>query len=136
MFGFTGNPIFKDNAIKTSSGRHKTKELFEDCLHRYVITDAIRDGNVLKFCIEYVGRYKQKIESSNFVDIDVENIDTKELLESEARLDKITDYIIQNHSRKTHNKTFTGMFCVSNVPTLIKYYELFKKKKEAGEHDL
>ena len=136
MFGFTGTPIFADNAVKNQLGKRTTKELFEDCLHKYVITDAIRDENVLKFSIEYVGRYKQKQTSLNFVDIDVEAIDTKELLESPDRLNKITDYIIQNHSRKTHNKAFTAMFCVSGVDILIKYYELFKQKKKEGLHDL
>ncbi len=136
MFGFTGTPIFADNAVKNQLGKRTTKELFEDCLHKYVITDAIRDENVLKFSIEYVGRYKQKQTSLNFVDIDVEAIDTKELLESPDRLNKITDYIIQNHSRKTHNKAFTAMFCVSGVDILIKYYDLFKQKKKEGLHDL
>jgi type I restriction enzyme R subunit len=136
MFGFTGTPIFADNAVQNQLGKRTTKELFEDCLHKYVITDAIRDENVLKFSIEYVGRYKQKPTSLNFVDIDVEDIDTKELLNSEDRLNKITDYIIHNHKRKTHNKAFTGMFCVSSVDNLIKYYELFKQKKKEGLHDL
>jgi type I restriction enzyme R subunit len=57
-------------------------------------------------------------------------------MESPLRLEKITDYIINNHSRKTHNKEFTGMFCVSSVDTLIKYFDIFQKKKEAGEHNL
>lgn len=96
----------------------------------------IPDENVLKFSIEYVGRYKQKQTSLNFVDIDVEAIDTKELLESPDRLNKIIDYIIQNHSRKTHNKAFTAMFCVSGLDILIKYYDLFKQKKKEGLHDL
>mgnify|MGYP003385963748 FL=1 len=136
MFGFTGTPIFADNAVKNQLGKRTTKELFEDCLHKYVITDAIRDENVLKFSIEYVGRYKQKQTSLNFVDIDVEDIDTKELLDSPDRLNKITDYIIHNHKRKTHNKAFTAMFCVSSVDNLIRYYELFKQKKKEGLHDL
>jgi len=136
MFGFTGTPIFADNAVKNVLGKRTTKELFGDCLHKYVITDAIRDENVLKFSIEYVGRYKQKHNSLNFVDIDVEDIDTKELLESPDRLNKITDYIIANHGRKTHNKLFTGMFCVSSIETLIKYYELFRAKKAEGKHNL
>jgi type I restriction enzyme R subunit len=135
MFGFTGTPIFADNSVKNELGRRTTKELFGDCLHKYVITDAIKDENVLKFSVEYVGRYKQKEGGSN-VDIEVEEIDTKELMESPLRLEKITDYIINNHSRKTHNKEFTGMFCVSSVDTLIKYFDLFQKKKENGEHNL
>lgn len=135
MFGFTGTPIFADNSVKNELGRRTTTELFGDCLHKYVITDAIKDENVLKFSVEYVGRYKQK-EGGSVVDIEVEDIDTKELMESPLRLEKITDYIINNHSRKTHNKEFTGMFCVSSVDTLIKYFDVFQKKKEAGEHNL
>lgn len=135
MFGFTGTPIFADNSVKNELGRRTTSELFGDCLHKYVITDAIKDENVLKFSVEYVGRYKQKEGGSN-VDIEVEEIDTKELMESPLRLEKITDYIINNHSRKTHSKEFTGMFCVSSVDTLIKYFDLFQKKKENGEHNL
>jgi type I restriction enzyme R subunit len=135
MFGFTGTPIFADNSVKNELGRRTTSELFGDCLHKYVITDAIKDENVLKFSVEYVGRYKQKEGGSN-VDIEVEEIDTKELMESPLRLEKITDYIIANHSRKTHNKEFTGMFCVSSVDTLIKYFDLFQKKKENGQHNL
>jgi type I restriction enzyme R subunit len=135
LFGFTGTPIFADNSVKNELGRRTTAELFGDCLHKYVITDAIKDENVLKFSVEYVGRYKQKEGGSN-VDIEVEEIDTKELMESPLRLEKITDYIINNHSRKTHNKEFTGMFCVSSVDTLIKYFDLFQKKKENGEHNL
>ncbi len=135
MFGFTGTPIFADNSVKNELGRRTTSELFGDCLHKYVITDAIKDENVLKFSVEYVGRYKQKEGGSN-VDIEVEEIDTKKLMESPLRLEKITDYIIANHSRKTHSKEFTGMFCVSSVDTLIKYFDLFQKKKENGEHNL
>jgi type I restriction enzyme R subunit len=135
MFGFTGTPIFADNSVKNELGRRTTTELFGDCLHKYVITDAIKDENVLKFSVEYVGRYKQK-EGGSVVDIEVEDIDTKELMESPLRLEKITDYIIANHSRKTHNKEFTGMFCVSSVDTLIKYFDIFQKKKESGEHNL
>ncbi|MEY3500092.1 MAG: hypothetical protein RL308_1761, partial [Bacteroidota bacterium] len=135
LFGFTGTPIFSDNSVKNELGRRTTTELFGDCLHKYVITDAIKDENVLKFSVEYVGRYKQK-EGGSVVDIEVEDIDTKELMESPLRLEKITDYIIANHSRKTHNKEFTAMFCVSSVDTLIKYFDIFQEKKEAGEHNL
>jgi type I restriction enzyme R subunit len=60
MFGFTGTPIFAENAISNKFGKRTTYELFGDCLHKYVITNAIRDENVLKFSVEYVGRYKQK----------------------------------------------------------------------------
>lgn len=136
MFGFTGTPIFAENVVKNDLGKRTTKDLFDECLHKYVITDAIRDENVLKFSVEYVGKYKQKENSKTNLDINVEDIDTSELLESPQRLEKIADYIIANHNRKTHNKTFTAMLCISNVKTLIKYYEILKAKKEAGEHNL
>jgi len=134
MFGFTGTPIFADNHNKNRT----TADLFNECLHKYVITDAIKDENVLKFAIEYVWRYKEKEDSKNNIDIDVqvEAIDTKELLESKDRLNKITDYIIANHDRKTHAKEFTAMFCTSSVDTLTKYYELFKSKKNNWDHNL
>jgi type I restriction enzyme R subunit len=135
MFGFTGTPIFADNAVKNEKGKRTTKELFGDCLHKYVITDAIKDENVLKFSVEYVGRYKRK-DTATEIDIEVEDIDTKELMESPERLEKIADYILANHNRKTHNKEFTGMFCVSSIETLIKYYDIFQRKKDEGKHNL
>jgi type I restriction enzyme R subunit len=136
LFGFTGTPIFAANAITNELGKRTTKELFDDCLHKYVITDAIKDENVLKFSVEYVGQYKHKDTGRNNIDIKVEEIDSKELFESPDRLAKITSYIIENHDRKTHSKSFTAMFCVSSVDTLIKYYELFKSQKLSGAHNL
>lgn len=135
MFGFTGTPIFADNANKNELGKRTTKDLFEDCLHKYVITDAIKDENVLKFSVEYVGRYKQK-DTATEIDIEVEDIDTQELMEDEKRLEKIADYIINNQNRKTHSKDFSAMFCVDSVKSLIRYYDIFKRKKLAGEHNL
>ncbi|KAA9340133.1 type I restriction endonuclease subunit R [Adhaeribacter soli] len=136
LFGFTGTPIFAENVIKNDLGKRTTKDLFGECLHKYLITDAIKDENVLKFSVEYIGRYKEKEGSNTNLDIEVEDIDTKELLESPQRLEKITDYIIENHSKKTHGKDLTGMFCVGSVDTLIKYYELFKQRKTEGRHNL
>ena len=136
LFGFTGTPIFAKNAVAKKSVKKTTKDLFGECLHSYVIVDAIRDNNVLKFAIEYVGRYQYKDGSNNNLDIEVEDIDTKELLSSPARLDKITDYIIDHHNRKTHSRDYNAMFCVSGVPELIQYYELLAKKKAEGKHNL
>jgi len=131
MFGFTGTPIFPKNSAKNTLGKRTTKDLFGECLHEYVITDAIRDENVLKFSIEYIRTVKQK---EGVADIEVEAIDTAEVMEAPERLENITDYIIANHNRKTHSKEFNAIFCVSNVKTLMAYYELFKNKK--GEHNL
>src|SRR6056297_1237464 len=133
MFGFTGTPIFADNAAKNALGKRTTKDLFGDQLHSYVITDAIRDENVLKFSVEYIRTFKGK---DGVEDIEVEAIDTAEVMEAPARLEKITNYIIANHDGKTHHRQFTAIFCVSNVKTLSAYYELFKAKRDAGEHDL
>lgn len=133
MFGFTGTPIFADNAAKNALGKRTTKDLFGECLHKYVITDAIRDENVLKFSVEYIRTVKQK---DGIADIEVEAIDTAEVMEAPERLTNITDYIIANHNRKTHAREFTAIFCVANIKTLIAYYELFKEKKDKGEHNL
>jgi type I restriction enzyme R subunit len=130
MFGFTGTPIFADNA-----NQRTTKDLFGECLHKYVIVDAIKDENVLRFAVEYVGKYKRKnsaneLDIATDIDIKVEAIDTKALLDSPQRLGKITEYILAYHTQKTKSPDFTAMFCVSSVKTLIKYYELFKQQQE------
>ncbi|MEL6655891.1 MAG: type I restriction endonuclease subunit R [Bacteroidota bacterium] len=136
LFGFTGTPIFAENAVSNKLGKRTTFELFGECLHRYVITNAIKDENVLRFSVEYVGRYTQKDGSEVDLDIMVEDIDTKELLESPQRLEKITNYIIAHHNRKTHQRAFTAIFCVSSIATLIQYYDYFKAQREAGQHNL
>lgn len=135
LFGFTGTPIFEKNANKSETIARTTKDLFDDCLHKYVITDAIKDENVLKFSVEYVGRYRQK-DSAAEIDIEVEDIDTQELMADGKRLEKIVDYIIANHPRKTHSGDFSAMFAVDSVKSLVRYYEIFKRKKLAGEHNL
>jgi type I restriction enzyme R subunit len=134
MFGFTGTPIFADNAQSGMATNKTTKDLFGECLHKYVIVDAIKDENVLRFAVEYVGKYTKKnsqneLDIATDTDMQVEAIDTKALLDSPQRLEKITNYILAHHPQKTKRPDFTGMFCVSSVQTLIKYYELFKQKQ-------
>ena len=119
-YGFTGTPIFAENANKDRT----TQDLFGKRLHSYLIKDAIHDENVLQFCIDYVGTLKSNVK----VDIDVEAIDEKEVMESEERLEKIVDYIIEHHNAKTYDKEFTSIFAVSSIPVLNKYYDIFKKK--------
>jgi type I restriction enzyme R subunit len=134
LIGFTGTPIFAENASKNDLGKRTTKDLFGNCLHKYVITDAIRDQNVLRFGIEYVGKYKNK--SNAFIDIEVEDIDKQEVLDSSKRINKIVDYIIAYHDQKTFSKDYSALLAVSSIDNVIQYYEAFQKKKEAGEHDL
>lgn len=134
MFGFTGTPIFADNASKNQFGKRTTKDLFDECLHKYVITNAIKDENVLKFSVEYWGKLKRK--DGSLLDEEVKGINIKEFFEYETRINQVADWIIQNHNKKTHDKYFSSMFCVGSVDALIKYYEIFKAKKLAGEHNL
>jgi len=133
MFGFTGTPIFKENAGSNEYGKRTTDMLFGDELHRYVITDAIRDENVLKFSIEYIFTFKKKDE---ITDINVEDIDREEVMNAPSRLNHITDYIIAHHGRNTHNREFTAIIAVSSVKVLIDYYRLIREKREKGEHNL
>ncbi|NPE29026.1 type I restriction endonuclease subunit R [Methanococcoides sp. SA1] len=133
LFGFTGTPIFEKNALTKDSVKKTTAMLFSKCLHKYVITDAIKDENVLKFSIEYIQTFKKK---DHILDIEVEAIDEPEVMNAPERLDKITEYIIANHCRKTHNKEYTSIFCVSSIDSLIEYYNLLHQKKEQGKHNL
>ncbi len=134
LFGFTGTPIFKDNAMGSGAAKRTTKDLFDDCLHRYVITNAIADQNVLRFSVEYWGKLKRK--DGTLIDEDVPGINISEFFEHEERLENVVDWIIQHHNRKTHNREFSSIFCVSSVEVLLKYYDIFKRKQQAGEHDL
>jgi type I restriction enzyme R subunit len=134
MFGFTGTPILEVNANKSEAIARTTKDLFGKCLHRYVITDAIRDQNVLRFSVEYWGRLKRR--DGSLIDEKVAGIDTREFFENPDRIESVVDWIIANHDRKTHNRDFTAMLAVGRVDALTQYYDLFKAKHQAGLHDL
>ena len=123
-FGFTGTPIFAVNSVDGMT----TKSLFKENLHSYVIKDAIKDDNVLGFSVDYVGRFINKAHREE----EVEDIDRKELLESEDRMEKIVDFIIAYHDRKTYSREFNSIFAVSSIDVLTKYYEIFQRKV----HDL
>ena len=129
LFGFTGTPIFADNNVSGVT----TADVFDTCLHKYIITNAISDNNVLGFAIEYVGKYKQKspdtLDADIFAEILVEGVDKREVLESEDRLNKITDYILGDWKRKTKMGKFNALFAISSIEVLKKYYTLFKNKK-------
>jgi len=128
MFGFTGTPIFEENSQSKSGLKLTTDYLFNQCLHQYVIVDAIRDRNVLQFQIDYRGKFTAKGMQNNLdYDDDVEGIDTQELYNNPQRLEMIARYIIDTHDTKTKNREFTAMFCVSSVDTLTQYYDLFEK---------
>lgn len=127
FFGFTGTPIFAENAVKYKT----TKDLFGKCLHKYTIKEAIDDENVLGFSVEYYGTFNLKDENGDDLSPDemkVEGIDTKEVFSKRERLEKIVDFIITNHRAKTFGKKYQSIFAVSDINTLIEYYRIFKEK--------
>ena len=126
-FGFTGTPRFKENP--SQDGR-STADIFEKCLHTYLIKDAINDGNVLGFSVDYIKfiEYNGKTEE----DIMVEGIDTEEVFMADERVTLIAQDIINHHNIKTRDRKYNALLTVSSIPLLIKYYETFKKLK----HDL
>ena len=126
-FGFTGTPRFEEN--KSQDGR-STADIFDKCLHTYLIKDAIKDGNVLGFSVDYI-----KTLSFNADENDnemVEGIDTDEVFMADDRIAMIAQHIIDHHNTKTRERKYNAIFAVSSIPMLIKYYEAFKQIK----HDL
>ena len=104
VFGFTGTPIFTENAVDG----HTTKEIFGNCLHQYLIKDAIADENVLGFLVEYYHGNG-----------DVKNDDTH-------RMEEIAKFILNNFNKSTFDGEFDALFAVQSVPMLISYYKIFK----------
>lgn len=139
LFGFTGTPIFVDNAI---DGR-TTKSLFDEQLHSYVITDAIRDENVLRFSVEYLGPADQDVPASGDAMADKRNKAalaqlhaSRDYLEHPDRIAAVANWIIDNHDRKTRGRQFGAIMAVGSVDGLIAYYEAFEQARQAGRHDL
>ena len=104
IFGFTGTPIFVENAVDG----HTTKEIFGNCLHKYLIKDAIADENVLGFLVEYYHG-----------NADVDNA-------NQNRMTEIAKFILNNFNKSTFDGEFDALFAVQSVPTLIQYYKIFK----------
>ena len=127
FFGFTGTPIFAENAVKYRT----TKDLFGDCLHKYTIKEAIDDENVLGFSVEYYSTFNLKNKDGDDLSPDemIENgIDTKEVFSNRKRLENIVDFIISNHNTKTSNGEYQSIFAISDINTLIEYYNIFKER--------
>lgn len=130
-FGFTGTPRFEENS--SQDGR-ATADIFEKCLHTYLIKDAIRDGNVLGFSVEYISTFAKELHEMD--DTYVTNIDENELWMADDRLKLVAQHMIDNHHKKTRNQMYTSIFTVQSIPMAIKYYKIFKQLKEEGKHDL
>ena len=107
IFGFTGTPIFAENAKQ----EHTTAEVFGECLHKYMIKDAIADENVLGFLVEYY-------EGQSDID-----------LEAESRMTEIAQFILNNYKKSTFDGDFNALFAIQSVPMLLKYYKIFKSLK-------
>ena len=138
QFGFTGTPILVENSI---DGKTTTASVFGAQLHSYVITDAIRDGKVLKFKIDYNSinpRFKSSEEETD--DEKLKSLENKMFLHPE-RITEITKYILDKFDSKTYRNTqytvkdkringFNAMFAVQSVDAAKMYYEEFKKQQE------
>ena len=121
-FGFTGTPRFKENP--SQDGR-STADIFEKCLHTYLIKDAIKDGNVLGFSVDYM-KFVDYNSNQTEEDVMVEGIDTEEVFMADDRVRLIAQDIIDHHNTKTRDKKYNALFTVSSIPLLVKYYNMFK----------
>lgn len=157
LFGFTGTPIFTENARAIKGISKTTEQIFGDRLHTYTIVNAIADKNVLPFRYEYVGRVDIR---DNVQDEKVYDIDEEKLFDNHVRITMVTDYIIEHFSTKTQTSEnylysvldnvsevakkrntkeirlkksisgFNSLFAVSSIKMAKEYYAEFKKQLE------
>lgn len=102
-----------------------TEDLYQNRLHQYLIRDAVRDGNVLGFTIQYLSTFEET--QREITDEQVPGINTQEVYESEEQMTKIVEHILLNHSHITKKKHYNAIFTVANTRMALKYYQLFKK---------
>ena len=138
QFGFTGTPIFQQNAL----GAETTASTFGRELHSYVITDAIRDEKVLKFKVDYNDvRPKFKAIETEQDEKKLNAAENKQALLHSERIREISQYILNNFRQKTHRlqanaKGFNAMFAVSSVDAAKLYYESFKDLQKGRDKPL
>ena len=138
QFGFTGTPIFPQNAL----GADTTASVFGRELHSYVITDAIRDEKVLKFKVDYNDvRPQFKAIETEQDEKKLSAAENRQALLHPDRIREITQYILSNFRQKTHRlqagaKGFNAMFAVSSVDAAKFYYEAFKTLQKDGDKPL
>jgi len=137
LFGFTGTPIFADNASANGKPEFKTTEqAFGKKLHTYTIVDAITDRNVLPFRVDYVSTMK---EEENIQDAKVWNIDREKALLAPKRISNIVDYILKHFDQKTKRNSFyklkerrlagfNSIFAVASIDAAKLYYTEFQKQ--------
>ena len=137
IFGFTGTPIFALNAGTSGNPLMRTTEqVFGGKLHTYTIVDAINDGNVLPFRIDFINTVKTK---DNIKDKDVRAIDIERAMGAPERIHEVAAYIIEHFDQKTKRNSFyslkgqraagfNSIFAVASIPMAMKYYEELKKQ--------
>ena len=138
QFGFTGTPIFPDNAL----GAETTASVFGIELHSYIITDAIRDEKVLKFKVDYndVRPQFKNIETEKNLE-ELTKLEKKQAFLQPKRIEQIAQYVLDNFKQKTHrfnagNNGFNAMFAVSSVDAAKAYYQTFKQLQSAVKNPL
>ena len=137
QFGFTGTPIFPQNAI----GSETTASVFGRELHSYIITDAIRDEKVLKFKVDYNDvRPKFRQQETEQDEEKISSAEYRKMMLHPERIKEISEYILQNFNIKTHrnsgNKGFNAMFAVSSVDAAKLYYEELNKQQKDSKNPL
>lgn len=131
-FGFTGTPRFEEN--QSQDGR-STADIFGRCLHSYLIKDAIHDGNVLGFSVDYINTIKAQNINTDSEDM-VEDINKDEVWMADKRVELITRHITENHDKYTRNRQYSAILTVQSIPALVKYYDTFKKISKDYEQTL
>ena len=138
LFGFTGTPIFADNA--SSSGKanlRTTEQAFGDQLHSYTIVDAIRDKTVLPFRVDYLNSFRVRDGIDNH---DVEGIDTDSAYMNPQRISAVVSYILEHFDQKTKRRAsfqykkrrvngFNSLFATSSIKAARAYYQEFKRQQ-------
>ena len=153
--GFTGTPIFEENkgadgrttADVFNAGHLPNGEKRDACLHRYMIKDAIADGNVLRFSVEYQRTIFAKHVAMKGIDPEQlddpeyckrHNIDIDGLYHDDERIRKVAEHILEHHEQHVHPQgkdIYTALFAVDSIKTLGQYYDIFKELNDKRPED-
>lgn len=145
LFGFTGTPIFSINAGSNGNpAMRTTPQAFGDKLHTYTIVDAINDGNVLPFRIDYISTMAERTDTE---DAEVRAIDRERALGAPERIQNVVRYTLEHFDQKTKRNSFyslkgqrvagfNSIFAVSSIPMAMKYYTEFKRQLAEQKREL
>lgn len=119
LFGFTGTPIFPENshAVRIEGQKAEyltTKDVFQQCLHEYTITNAIKDNNVLRFKVEYYGNKNSEGQQA----------------EKPLTKNQVVNHILDNHAKLTAQQRFNALLATPSIPDAIRYYRIFNEEQE------